>query len=514
QRKRNPAPPFITSTLQQEASRKLGFTAKRTMRIAQQLYEGVDIGQGAVGLITYMRTDSVTLANEAIDDIRDYIRETWGKEMHPEKPRSFKTKSKNAQEAHEAIRPTSIRNVPKEISHALSDEQRKLYELIWKRTIASQMTHATINTVSADLAAGDKGIFRASGSTIAKPGFMSVYLEGEDDAPRGSGDEKLLPPLKEGEEIDLLSIRPEQHFTEPPPRYNEASLVKALEEHGIGRPSTYASIISTLQDREYVTMDKKRFIPTDVGRVVKKFLTNYFTQYVDYDFTAKLEDELDAVSRGEEEWVPLLEKFWQPFRDRVEHTGENVDRSEVTQEPTDEKCPECGKDLVIKLGRNGRFIACTGYPDCNYTRDLGEGGEKQEPEIVQDRKCPKCDSDLLIRNGRYGKFIGCSAYPECKHIEPLEKPVDTGVGCPQCAKGTLMKRKSRRGKIFFSCSTYPKCDYAVWNQPVQEICPKCSWPILTIKTTKSRGTEKVCPQRGCDYSEPVETEEADAVAGE
>ena len=514
QRKRNPAPPFITSTLQQEASRKLGFTAKRTMRIAQQLYEGVDIGQGAVGLITYMRTDSVTLANEAIDDIRDYIRETWGKEMHPEKPRSFKTKSKNAQEAHEAIRPTSIRNVPKEISHALSDEQRKLYELIWKRTIASQMTHATINTVSADLTAGDKGIFRASGSTIAKPGFMSVYLEGEDDAPRGSGDEKLLPPLKEGEEIDLLSIRPEQHFTEPPPRYNEASLVKALEEHGIGRPSTYASIISTLQDREYVTMDKKRFIPTDVGRVVKKFLTNYFTQYVDYDFTAKLEDELDAVSRGEEEWVPLLEKFWQPFRDRVEHTGENVDRSEVTQEPTDEKCPECGKDLVIKLGRNGRFIACTGYPDCNYTRDLGEGGEKQEPEIVQDRKCPKCDSDLLIRNGRYGKFIGCSAYPECKHIEPLEKPVDTGVGCPQCAKGTLMKRKSRRGKIFFSCSTYPKCDYAVWNQPVQEICPKCSWPILTIKTTKSRGTEKVCPQRGCDYSEPVETEEADAVAGE
>ena len=514
QRRRNPAPPFITSTLQQEASRKLGFTAKRTMRIAQQLYEGVDIGQGAVGLITYMRTDSVTLANEAIDEIRDYIRETWGTEMHPEKPRSFKTKSKNAQEAHEAIRPTSIRNVPKEIAHALTDEQRKLYELIWKRTIASQMTHATINTVSADLGAGDKGIFRASGSTIAKPGFMSVYLEGEDDAPKGSGDEKLLPPLKEGEQIDLVAIRPEQHFTEPPPRYNEASLVKALEEHGIGRPSTYASIISTLQDREYVTMDKKRFIPTDVGRVVKKFLTNYFTQYVDYDFTAKLEDELDAISRGEEEWVPLLEKFWQPFKDRVEHTGTNVDRSEVTQEPTDEKCPECGKDLVIKLGRNGRFIACTGYPDCNYTRDLGEGREKQEPEIVQDRKCPKCDSDLLIRNGRYGKFIGCSAYPECKHIEPLEKPEDTGVGCPQCAKGTIMKRKSRRGKIFYSCSTYPKCDYAVWNQPVAEICPKCSWPILTIKTTKSRGTEKVCPQRGCDYSEPVETDDADAEVAE
>jgi len=514
QRKRNPAPPFITSTLQQEASRKLGFTAKRTMRIAQQLYEGVDIGQGAVGLITYMRTDSVTLANEAIHEIRDYIRETWGKEMHPEKPRTFKTKSKNAQEAHEAIRPTSIRNVPKEIAHALSDEQRKLYELVWKRTIASQMTHATINTVSADLAAGDKGIFRASGSTIAKPGFMSVYLEGEDDAPRGSGDEKLLPPLKEGEEIELVTIRPEQHFTEPPPRYNEASLVKALEEHGIGRPSTYASIISTLQDREYVTMDKKRFIPTDVGRVVNKFLTNYFTQYVDYSFTARLEDELDAISRGEEEWIPLLEKFWQPFKDRVEHTGINVDRSDVTQEPTDEKCPECGKDLVIKLGRNGRFIACTGYPDCSYTRDLGEGREKQEPEIVQDRKCPKCGSDLLIRNGRYGKFIGCSAYPECKHIEPLEKPEDTGVGCPQCAKGTIMKRKSRRGKVFYSCSTYPKCDYAVWNQPVAEICPKCSWPILTIKTTKSRGTEKVCPQRGCDYSEPVEDAETDAEAGE
>jgi DNA topoisomerase-1 len=510
QRRRNPAPPFITSTLQQEASRKLGFTAKRTMRIAQQLYEGVDIGNGAVGLITYMRTDSVILANEAVDEIRDYIRETWGTEMHPEKPRTFKTKSKNAQEAHEAIRPTSIRNVPKEIAHALSDEQRKLYDLIWKRTIASQMTHATINTVSADLAAGDKGIFRASGSTIAKPGFMSVYLEGKDDAPKGKDDEKLLPPLEEGETIDLLGIRTEQHFTEPPPRYNEASLVKALEEHGIGRPSTYASIISTLQDREYVTMDKKRFIPTDVGRVVKKFLTNYFTQYVDYDFTARLEDELDAVSRGEEEWVPLLEKFWQPFKDRVDHTGENVQRSDVTQEKTDEKCPECGKDLVIKLGRNGRFIACTGYPECSYTRDLGDGSERQEPEVVQDRKCPKCGSDLLIRTGRYGKFIGCSAYPECKHIEPLEKPEDTGVTCPQCAKGTLMKRKSRRGKIFYSCSTYPKCDYATWNQPVQELCPECSWPILTIKTTKSRGTEKVCPQKSCSYSVPVETEEETA----
>ncbi|WP_456447014.1 type I DNA topoisomerase [Thiolapillus sp.] len=508
QRRRNPAAPFTTSTLQQEAARKLGFTTNRTMRVAQQLYEGVDIGNGAVGLITYMRTDSVTLANEAVDEIRAYIGEKYGKDQVPDKPRVFKTKSKNAQEAHEAIRPTSILYHPKDLTKYLSKEQARLYDLIWKRTLASQMVHATLHTVAADLAAGEGNLFRANGSTIVNPGFMAVYQEGQDDKKTKDSDEKMLPSLKEGEQVDLLAIRPEQHFTEPPPRYSEASLVKALEEHGIGRPSTYASIISTLQDREYVELEKKRFHPTDVGRVVNKFLTNYFTQYVDYDFTAKLEDELDAVARGEEEWVPLLKKFWKPFKERIDHTLENVQRSDVTQEKMDEKCPKCDSPLSIRLGRHGRFIGCTNYPECDYTRDLNaDKAEAEQPQEVG-RDCPECGSPLIFKRGRYGKFIGCSGYPKCRYIEPLEKPKDTGVPCPKCNKGTLMQRKSRRGKIFYSCSTYPKCDYAIWNEPVNEPCPKCGWPVLTIKTTKRRGTEKVCPQPDCDFAEPYEEKEA------
>ena len=504
QRKRNPAAPFTTSTLQQEAARKLGFTAQRTMRIAQQLYEGVDIGGGAVGLITYMRTDSVNLADEAIAELRSYISEKFGKDQVPKSPRMYKTKAKNAQEAHEAIRPTSVLNAPDDIAAHLDKDQLKLYSLIWKRTVACQMIHATINTVAADLGAGAGNVFRANGSTIASPGFIQVYLEGTDDAKPGDDDDKMLPPLSEGEQLPLQKIRTEQHFTEPPPRYREASQVKALEEFGIGRPSTYASIISTLQDREYVEMDKKRFIPTDVGRVVNKFLTNYFTQYVDYDFTARLEDELDAVSRGEEDWVPLLEKFWQPFKDRVDHTQENVQRSDVTQEKIDEKCPKCGGQLAIRLGRNGRFVGCTHYPECDYTRNLDDSGAPTaEPEKVG-RQCPECGEDLVFKQGRYGRFIGCSGYPTCRFIEPLEKPKDTGVTCPQCHKGTLMQRKSRRGKVFYSCSTYPTCDYAVWNEPVAEPCPNCGWPVLTIKTTKRSGTQKVCPQQECSFAEAYE----------
>ncbi len=504
QRRRNPAAPFTTSTLQQEAARKLGFTTNRTMRVAQQLYEGVDIGNGSVGLITYMRTDAVVLANEATDEIRAYISQRYGADQKPDQPRVFKTKSKNAQEAHEAIRPTSIVNLPKDIHPHLTREQARLYELIWKRTLACQMIHATLHTVAADLGAGTGNIFRANGSTVTDPGFMQVYLEGKDDAKAGDSDEKMLPPLKEGEQVDLLAIRPEQHFTEPPPRYSEASLVKALEEHGIGRPSTYASIISTLQDREYVELEKKRFYPTDVGRVVKNFLTNYFTQYVDYDFTAKLEDELDAVSRGEENWIPLLEKFWRPFKDRIEHTQENVQRADVTQEKLDEACPKCSAPLSIRLGRHGKFIGCTKYPDCDYTRDLNANKEEAEAPQEAGRDCPECGSPLIFKRGRYGKFIGCSGYPKCKYIEPLEKPKDTGVTCPKCNKGTIMQRKSRRGKIFFSCSTYPKCDYAIWNEPIAEPCPSCGWPVLTIKTTKRRGTEKVCPQSECSFAEPYE----------
>lgn len=510
QRKRNPAPPFTTSTLQQEASRKLGFTAQRTMRIAQQLYEGIDAGEGTVGLITYMRTDSVNLAEEATNELRAFIAERYGEDQLPEETRRYKTKAKNAQEAHEAIRPTSVLRTPDEIKSHLTKDQARLYELIWKRTLACQMIHATIHTVAADLECGNGNIFRANGSTIAKPGFIAVYLEGQDDKTSGDGDEKMLPPLKEGETLPLKAIRPEQHFTEPPPRYSEASLVKALEEYGIGRPSTYASIISTLQDREYVVLENKRFKPTDVGRVVNKFLTEYFTRYVDYDFTANLEDELDAVSRGEEDWIPLLQKFWGPFKERIDHTQENVKRSDVTHEALDEKCPKCGSPLSIRLGRHGRFIGCTNYPTCDYTRDLNaDSAEKEEPEVVEGRSCPECGSPLVIKRGRYGKFIGCSSYPKCRYIEPLEKPEDTGVACPKCHQGTLLKRKSRKGKIFYSCSTYPDCDYAVWNEPVAEPCPRCGWPVLTIKTTKRKGTEKVCPQKECSFAEPYESIESE-----
>lgn len=505
QRKRNPAPPFITSTLQQEAARKLGFTTQRTMRIAQQLYEGVDVGGGAVGLITYMRTDSVNLAGEALDEIRAFVKERYGADHLPPRARVYKTKAKNAQEAHEAIRPTSIRRIPQELKAHLTADQARLYELIWKRALACQMAHALINVVAVDLSAGAGNLFRATGSNIVSPGFMRVYLEGRDDAKGADDDqERILPDLREGEFVDLKVIRPRQHFTEPPPRYTEASLVKTLEEYGIGRPSTYASIISTLQEREYAGLDKKRFHPTDVGRIVNRFLTEYFTAYVDYDFTAKLEDELDAVSRGEEDWIPLLEQFWRPFKDRVDHIQETVKRSDVTQEAIAEACPQCGAPLSIRLGRHGRFIGCTRYPECDYTRDLGDGAETQRPpaEVVAGRSCPECGSELQIKRGKYGKFIGCSAYPKCRYLEPLERPQDTGVTCPKCNQGTLVKKKSRRGKIFYSCSTYPACDYALWDEPTAGPCPRCGWPVLTVKVTKRDGTRIVCPQKGCSYSAP------------
>ena len=498
QRKRNPAAPFTTSTLQQEASRKIGFTASRTMRVAQQLYEGMDIGGETVGLITYMRTDSVNLAQEAIDELRDFIPERFGKGTLPDQPRAYKTKAKNAQEAHEAIRPTSVRHTPDDLKQYLSAEQLKLYTLIWKRTIACQMIHATIDTVSIDFACGEGNRFRATGSTVVDPGFMAVYQEGVDDRKTDS-DERLLPPLEKGDSCTLNEIRADQHFTEPPPRYSEASLVKALEEYGIGRPSTYATIISTLQAREYVTLEKKRFYPTDVGRVVVEFLTDNFTSYVDYDFTASLEDELDAVSRGEKEWIPLMNEFWGSFHNLI---GREYDRP--YPKPIDEKCPDCGKQLQMSLGRSGFVIGCSGYPDCKYTRNVDESRESAEPEVVEGRSCPKCDSQLIIRSGRYGKFIGCSSYPDCKYIEPLEKPENTGVQCPQCRKGNILKRKSRRGKIFYSCERYPDCDYALWNPPLAQPCPKCHWPITSVKTTKRSGTQRVCPQNDCRFVEPWE----------
>ncbi|KTD22177.1 DNA topoisomerase I [Legionella lansingensis] len=500
QRKRNPAAPFITSTLQQEAARKLGFTARKTMMVAQQLYEGIDIGTGTVGLITYMRTDSVNLARDAIEEIRSYIHERYGQDNCPSSPRLYKTKSKNAQEAHEAIRPTSIKRTPEMLEQSLTSDQFKLYNLIWKRTVACQMAEAVIDTVAVDLSCGTGNMFRANGSTITFPGFLSIYEEGRDDT-QDDEENALLPALKVGEKVHLKDILAKQHFTEPPPRYSEASLVKALEEYDIGRPSTYATIIHTLQQREYVTVDKKRFIPTDVGRIVNRFLTGHFTRYVDYQFTAQLEDTLDAISRGERDWIPVLEEFWKPFISQIENTDTQVQRKDVTTEALEEKCPKCGKPLAIRLGKRGRFIGCTGYPECDYTQDLNtQEGDKAEPEVVEGRVCPECSGPLHIKIGRYGRFIGCSNFPRCKYIEPLEKPADTAVQCPKCHQATILKRKSRKGKIFYSCGNYPKCDYALWNEPIDKPCPKCAWPLLTVKETKRSGKQIICPKEGCGYT--------------
>ncbi|ANX04373.1 type I DNA topoisomerase [Immundisolibacter cernigliae] len=500
-RKRNPGPPFITSTLQQEASKRFGFTGQRTMRIAQQLYEGIDIGSGPVGLITYMRTDSTSLAQEAVAEIRELIAQRFGSDTLPKSPNVFKTKSKNAQEAHEAIRPSSAARTPESVRAYLSADQLKLYTLVWNRTIACQMNPAVIDTVAVDLCPPGHAptLLRATGSTVREPGFLAVYDNRED----GEQADANLPALEVDELVELRALEANQHFTEPPPRFNEASLIKALEEFGIGRPSTYASIITTLQQREYVQLDGKRFMPTDVGRVVSRFLTEFFTQYVDYDFTARLEDELDAVSRGETEWLPVLERFWKPFHEQVVKTG-SVERRDITQQQLDEACPECGKPLAIRLGKRGNFIGCTAYPECKYTRDIKPAtGEPEPPLELLDRKCPECGGDLAYKRGRYGRFIGCVNYPTCKHVEPLNKPKDTGISCPDCKQGTLMERKSRYGKLFYSCSRYPDCKYAVWDPPVAQPCPKCGHAIMTIKTTKRRGVEKLCPDKACGYREPA-----------
>ncbi|MFO1384655.1 MAG: type I DNA topoisomerase [Chitinivorax sp.] len=415
---RNPTAPFTTSTMQQEAVRKLGMTTDRTMRTAQQLYEGIDVGGGVVGLITYMRTDSVALANEAVAEIRDYISSNFDANYLPSAPVTYKNKSKNAQEAHEAIRPTSISRTPDAVKAYLSPEQFKLYEMIWKRTLSCQMAPAKFDTTSLDLAVGgdESTLFRASGQILTFPGFIAVYQEDADDV-EDEG-EARLPPLEQGEQVSVDKLFGEQHFTQPPPRYSEASLVKALEEFGIGRPSTYASIISTLKDREYVILDKKRFAPTDVGEVVNKFLTEHFSTYVDYNFTAKLEDKLDEIANGEREWVPVLDEFWHGFHQQVEEK-QSIPRQEITQEALDEACPKCSKPLAIRLGKRGKFIGCTGYPECDYTRNLNDDQATVEeaPTVIEGRECPKCQSPLVIKQGPYGKFIGCSAYPKCKHIE-------------------------------------------------------------------------------------------------
>jgi len=497
--KRTPPPPFITSTLQQEASRKLGFSAKRTMSIAQKLYEGIDVGKGTMGLITYMRTDSVHLAQSALKNIHEVILGNYGPDYALKTPRAFTKKSKNVQEAHEAIRPTDATLIPDNIKNALALDQYKLYNLIWKRAVASQMARAVLDSVSVDVQAKDGCIFRATGSTIRFPGFMKLYIESKDNG-EDEKEQGMLPPLDKGQDLDLIKLIPEQHFTQPPPRYTEASLVKALEEYGIGRPSTYASIISILQDREYVKLLKKRFVPEDIGLVVSDLLVNHFSQYVNYDFTSRMEDRLDEIARGEAEWKPAIKGFWEPFIGLIKQKEQEVQKSDVTTQKTDEICPECGKGLVIKLGKYGRFYACSGFPECRFVRSLkGEDADEEQESRLTEEKCEKCGSPLIIRQGKYGPFLGCSSYPACKFIRPLNKPVSLGVPCPECRDGEILEKKSRKGKIFFSCSNYPKCTFASWDKPVAETCPDCGSTYLVEKNTKRYGHVIKCPNKECSY---------------
>jgi DNA topoisomerase-1 len=427
QRSRSPAAPFTTSTLQQEAVRKLGFTTSRAMRVAQQLYEGIDVGSGTVGLITYMRTDSFSLAAEAVMQIRDYVKKNFEADYLPKSPIMYKTKAKNAQEAHEAIRPTDIFRSPASVRQYLNDEQFKLYEMIWKRTLACQMTQAKYDAVSVDLAVGsDATLFRASGQTLVFPGFIAVYMEGTDDAEEES--EAKLPHLETGEVLAVEKIYGDQHFTEPPPRYSEASLVKALEEYGIGRPSTYASIISTLQDREYVLLDKKRFTPTDVGRVVNKFLTEHFTQYVDYDFTAKLENELDEIAEGNRDWIPVMDKFWQGFNQQIINKAD-VDRP--GNELIDEQCPKCGRQLQKQLSRFGTFIGCTGYnaePKCDYKRSMN-GAAQAGTDPITIGTDAESGKEIYLMNGPYGPYlqVGVAVEGEKKKPKRVSIPKEISV---------------------------------------------------------------------------------------
>ena len=492
--KRNPAPPFTTSTLQQEAARKLGFGARRTMRLAQQLYEGIELpGEGRVGLITYMRTDSTTIAESALREIAEVVRTEFGAAHALKQPRRYKTKQRGAQEAHEAIRPTSAMRTPDRVAAALDKGQLALYRLIWQRTVASQMAEARFDQVSVDVEAAvgdDRYLLRATGQTLKFDGFRRVYFEGRDDAADEDA-ESALPRLTAEQVLRLLEVLPEQHFTQPPPRFTEASLVKTLEELGIGRPSTYASIISTLQDRGYVRLEERRFFPEDVGEVVTDLLKEFFPDVVDVNFTAKMEEDLDEIAEGTLRWVQVLDEFYGPFERLLEKNESEIQRFE---EVLDETCPQCPKEgrtpgqLVIKLGRYGKFIGCSNWPDCSYIRNL-DGQERKEPEVLEET-CPECGKPLAKKWGRFGPFIGCTGYPECRYIKREEQK--TGVKCPKCGQGDLVVKRARRGKrgsLFYACNRYPECDFTVGQRPVPDPCPSCSSLMVQQKdgTTKCTG---------------------------
>jgi DNA topoisomerase-1 len=556
EKKRNPVPPFITSTLQQEASRKLRFSVKRTMGLAQRLYEGVELGgEGSVGLITYMRTDSTRVSQDALAEVRSLVATRYGADFVPETPNVYKSK-KDIQDAHEAIRPSSAMRTPDDIAQYLQEDELKLYRLIWMRFVASQMVPAVFDQTTIDVNAQGKDganyLFRATGSTPKFKGFLEVYEEGKDQ--RDEEDEELknrLPVVAEGEELKFRSIEPEQHFTEPPPRFTEATLVKELEADGVGRPSTYASILSTIQEREYVKKEGGRFTPTELGMVVTDLLLESFNDLFDVRYTARMEEELDDIEEGKIDWRAAMAEFYQRFEKDLEHAERHMTDIKRMEKPTDLVCDKCGKPMVIKWGRHGSFIACTGYPECTNTRELtvdlpdvdkadlteqdaeeycencgrsmvlkkGRFGtfyacsgypdckttkrigatEQKKADVPLDEKCPQCGNNLLLKQGRFGEFTACSNYPACKFV----KQKTIGVACPNCSQGEVVERRSKRGKTFYGCSRYPDCDFVAWGKPMKETCPDCGSPYLIEKWLKA-GPVAQCPNAECKHKHPLE----------
>lgn len=499
EKKSYPLPPFITSKLQQEAIRKLRFTAKKTMMVAQKLYEGIELdGQGPTGLITYMRTDSPRVSDAAIVQARSFIKDQYGSEFIPAKPNLFKGR-KGAQGAHEAIRPTSIKYKPEDFKSHLDKDQMMLYELIWKRFVASQMTPALFDQTSIDITAGDY-LFRASGSILKFLGFMSVYQSGE------KREDKTLPELREGETLQTLDIIPNQHFTQPPPRFNEATLVRELEESGIGRPSTYAAILSTITDKDYVGKEDGKFYPTELGSLVTDLLVENFPDILNVEFTAQMESTLDRVEGGKITWTQTLEDFYKPFKENLENAKLKMKNVKKEGSPTEIECDKCGSMMTIKWGKNGSFLACSGYPECKNTKNFKK--DKQEKikileEQVSDDSCEKCGKPMVVKYGRFGSFLACSGYPECKNT----KPITTGVECPEDGcKGYLAEKRSRRGKTFYGCSNYPRCKYAIWDKPIQEKCPLCNATFLVEKRSKKSGTSLACLNKECGFKKTVNTD--------
>jgi DNA topoisomerase-1 len=498
ERIKSPPAPFTTSTLQQEAAKRLGFAAQKTMRVAQQLYEGVDVGsEGSVGLITYMRTDSTRVAPVAAHAARDWITERLGERYAaPGGPRLWGgKKQKGAQEAHEAVRPTEAARHPDAVKRHLDRDQFRLYELIWLRFVAGQMAPAVFDTMTIDFdlagKSGKRYLFRATGSVMKFDGFTRLYREAREEGDhRTLDDEAPLPDMEQGQACRLLRLEPAQHFTQPPPRYSEASLVKELEAKGIGRPSTYAQIIATLKDRKYVELLEKRFHPTPLGETVAKLLIRLFPDLFDVDFTSGMELRLDQIEEGELDWRSVLEDFYGPFKAQLsagEQQGEAVLREVVDADA--EACPDCGQPLHLKWSRHGRFFGCSAYPECKYTKPLDEK-ERKEPKPLG-RPCPKCESELVEREGRHGTFIACSNYPKCKYTEPVTIP---GLKCPGCGEGDVAEKRSRRGKVFWSCTRYPDCEWSSWDRPVPTPCPNCMHPFLVAKSTKAKGDFLRCPE--------------------